>query len=222
MRPLLVVVEGYTEESVVKKVLAPHLLAHGVVATPIVVTTSRSKQGNKRKGGGSNWELWRNDIHKLWGDPRPELRVTTLLDLYALPKNFPELERHKALHNTAQRCDKLERAMAADINERRFIPYIQRHEIESLVLAALPSLEKLLDTKAAREGLEKLKADIRDFAPEDVNDGSLTAPSRRLKQFIAGYEKDVHGPLAIEDAGLPRLRVLCPRFGTWLEKLETP
>lgn len=220
MSPLFVVVEGQTEEAFVKQVLTPHLAGHHVQATAIIVTTSRQAHGKKHKGGGGNWDFWRNDIRRLWLDRRPEVRVTTLLDLYRLPKNFPELEKHGPVRDTARRCDELERAMADDVHERRFVPYIQRHEVESLVLAALPCLKKLLDTEADRRGLDGLEADIGDFAPEDVNEGAETAPSKRLERFIPSYQKTVHGPLVLGDAGLPALRAKCPRFSAWIQQLE--
>jgi hypothetical protein len=60
----------------------------------------------------------------------------------------------------------------------------------------------------------------RNDPPEDINDGLHTAPSKRLMTSIAGYRKTVHGPLAVTAAGLPALRRACPRFGSWVTRLE--
>jgi hypothetical protein len=61
---------------------------------------------------------------------------------------------------------------------------------------------------------------IQGTAPEDVNDGAQTAPSKRLETLIAGYRKTVHGPPAVASAGLTALRTSCPRFGAWVTRLE--
>ena len=53
-----------------------------------------------------------------------------------------------------------------------------------------------------------------------MNDSKETAPSKRLVEFIEGYNKVVHGPSATSDAGLAALRAACPRFDAWVAKLE--
>ncbi len=220
MTPLYIVVEGQTEEAFVSDVLREHLVLHSVHATPIVVTTSRARNGTKRMGGGSNWDHWRRDIGNVLRDRRPVVRVTTLLDLYALPTNMPGLPAAASEQDSMKRCAALESAMATAINDPRFLPYIQRHEVESLVLAALPSVEKTLETAQDREGLKKLTEEIINLLPEDVNDGAETAPSKRLENAIPSYRKTVHGPLALADAGIAAVRKQCPRFHAWVEALE--
>ncbi|MBW2736989.1 MAG: DUF4276 family protein, partial [Deltaproteobacteria bacterium] len=62
--------------------------------------------------------------------------------------------------------------------------------------------------------------EIGDQPLESVNDGKDTAPSKRLLRHIPGYNKALHGPLAVEHEGLQSLRASCPRFGAWLQTLE--
>jgi hypothetical protein len=217
---LFIVVEGQTEEAFVNRVLAPHLhrvtpLGHLDVRS-IIVQTSRDAQGRKRRGGGS-WGKWVKDLKRLIAEPRG--RFTTMFDLYGLPEDFPRWAECSSIADTARRADALENAMVEAVGDRRFIPYIQRHEFEALVLAALGNLEKLLDGDDLG-GLQRLWEDIAGAAPEDVNDGTETAPSKRLKRFISSYSKTLHGPLALEDAGLEALRRACPRFDAWVAKLE--
>ena len=213
------IVEGQTEEQFVKSVLYPHLLARGVLAQPIIVTTSRDADGTAHKGGG-HWHSWRGDIARVLGEQTQQaVRVTTLFDLYGLPPDFPGLGEHGANADTKKRAALLEKAMADAVGDWRFVPYIQRHEFEALVLAALDRLEPYLEADATK-GFQELKKAIEGQAPEDVNDGSETAPSKRLKTAIPGYQKPLYGPFAIEDAGLAAIRARCERFAGWVAQIE--
>jgi hypothetical protein len=211
---LFLVVEGATEAEFVRRAIAPHLANLQIWAKPIEVTTRRERDGRKRRGGG-HWTKWEADIRKLLRDPRPPVRVTSMFDLYGLPKNFPQLEQHSKIPDTAARTTMLEHAMARQIGDERFLPYLQRHEFEALVLAALPALEEILDDPRDRAGLKKLRANLGDSAPEDVNDGMATAPSKRLQSFIPSYNpgdrrnregKSVYGPQVTAATGLVVLR----------------
>lgn len=88
------------------------------------------------------------------------------------------------------------------------------------MLAALPSLEALLESLDDRAGAARLRGSLGDTPPENVNDGPKSAPSKRLLESIPGYQKPLHGPLAIEAAGLTALRSRCPRFDAWVARLE--
>jgi hypothetical protein len=54
-----------------------------------------------------------------------------------------------------------------------------------------------------------------------INDGSTTAPSKRLDRIIKGYNKPVFGSLLAEAIGLQKIRAKCPRFNTWVNALES-
>lgn len=219
MTRLYVLVEGQTEEAFVKQVIAPHLQVLGVWVYAIIVETSRDASGRKRRGGG-RWKHWRRDLKRLTSEQSgAEVRFTTMFDLYGLPVDFPELQQHCSIPDTSHRAENLEASMAKDVNDHRLIPYLQRHEFEALVIAALASVTKLLEDAGDLAAVERLQVELASMSPEDVNDGESTAPSKRLMR-IPGYRKTMHGPLAVADAGLAALRSACPRFGTWIARLE--
>jgi hypothetical protein len=149
-----------------------------------------------------------------------DLRVTSLFDLYGLPEDFPKLEECRTERNTVTRARLLETAMAEDVEDHRFIPYVQRHEFEALVLSGLDHLGEQLVDADARAGLDALCTELGELAPEDVNDGNETAPSKRLLARVPGYNKTTHGPLVTSKVGIEGLKQRCPRFGAWLAKLE--
>ncbi len=213
------VVEGPTEEAFVKIVLKPHLDAQGVYVTPIIVKTRIGEDGVTAQGGTVKWSVFRKELRSLLGNPSPDVRVTTMFDLFRLPTDFPGVKEHAAV-DTARRVALIEAALADDIADPRFLPYIQRHEFEALVLASIEQLGEIIDPNE-RPGWKDLRKEVKGRPPEDVNDGVNTAPSKRLTRHIPGYAKVVHGPMAIQRAGLAALRAACPRFDAWLTRLES-
>jgi hypothetical protein len=204
---LYIIVEGRTEEIIANRMLVPHLSARGVY--PSVHS----------EGGGSTWARWRKHIARwMRHDRKPEARFTTMFDLYALPEDFPGNAAHTTVSDTTHRVELLEQAMLDDLGDRRMVPYLQRHEVEALVLAGLDRLATLLPEQ--KQGIEQLREAISSISPEDVNDGTTTAPSKRLSRYVPGYDKTLHGPIVAEDVGLPGLRAKCLRFNQWIEKLE--
>ncbi len=201
--------------------MGPHLASRGIWVSPLIVQTSRDAFGRKRKGGGQ-WKHWHRDLMRLIGQqPGQEARFTTMFDLYGLPDDFPGLDQHAQVTDTARRALLLEAAMARAVDDTRFVPYVQLHEFEALVLASLDSLALLIEAPEDRAGLTRLAAIVQASSPEAINDGPDTAPSKRLTQHLPTYRKTVHGPLATETTGLATLRAACPHFGAWVARLET-
>lgn len=58
------------------------------------------------------------------------------------------------------------------------------------------------------------------MTPEEINDSSDTAPSKRLQILIPGYQKPLMGVLAALEIGLETIRRECPLFANWIKKLE--
>lgn len=56
--------------------------------------------------------------------------------------------------------------------------------------------------------------------PEDIDDGPMTAPSKRLLDIFGPYQKTLHGPLTVSAIGIDRIRAVCPHFHRWLTRIE--
>jgi len=88
MTRLLMLVEGQSEEIFVKQTLAPYLAERGVyLQPPIVLWTKRMPRGGGFRGGASNWHQIRRNLLPLTRDT--DAWITTLLDFYGLPEDFP-------------------------------------------------------------------------------------------------------------------------------------
>jgi len=225
---LHVVVEGRSEERFVRRSLAPHLAHLGVFVDCRAVETSRDRRAHRvYRGGLLDYGRAKRDLQR-WMKQESAHRdswFTTMFDLYALPvgdppEGFPGTTSPRD-PDPYRRVDTLEEAFARDIDHRRFIPYLQLHEFEALVLVD-PSLlgSTFLGCAAAVKELVQLTAGVD--TPEKIDDGPQTAPSKRIIACIPEYEdrKAEAGPAVVEGIGLSRLRASCPHFDQWVARLE--
>ena len=58
------------------------------------------------------------------------------------------------------------------------------------------------------------------LSPEEINDSSSTAPSKRIKLIVKEYNKPVYGTLAAIGIGLNNIRQECLLFDAWLTSIE--
>ncbi len=130
MTRLLMLVEGQSEEIFVKRVLTPHLVSYGVhVAHPVVLWTKRLPAGSGFRGGAVGWQQILEDLRRLLRDS--DAWVTTMLDYYGLPKDFPGQQAARGSGSAHQKVTRLEAGFAQAINHQRFIPFLVLHEFEA-------------------------------------------------------------------------------------------
>lgn len=224
---LYMLVEGNTEERFANQVLVPHLSTVDVFAEVSKVVTRGRRGRPEAQGGGRTYRAWKNDLStwiKQQGH-RPNVWFTTMLDVYGLgafSDGFPGFDHWNTRHDAHQGVAMLEAAWAKDIGFERFLPHLQLHEFESLLLVDVAVLkqqfvERVLD-------VERLATEIKDACkpPEEIDDGHNTAPSKLIARHLPQYprQKAVAGPSAVGQIGLSRLRKACPHFGAWLETME--
>jgi hypothetical protein len=214
---LNIIVEGPTEETFVRDLLAPHLGQHQVFAIARSAETGRRK-GHIFRGGLVRYSKVRKDIES-WLKQDPGALVSTMFDYYALPKDFPNPTAPQRSLPIHQWVWELEQVLAADIRDTRFIPYIQLHEFEALLFSDVERTGSALG--ATPHQVEQLRLIRRAFeTPEHINDSPETAPSKRLLQLFPSYDKPVFGSLALGRIGLAAIRQACPHFAGWLSRLE--
>lgn len=217
-QPLHILAEGPSEERFIRLVLQPHMLASGRFTSFSSVTTSRDASRGKFSGGAVPFPRFQKEVQNLLR--RPDLLVTTMLDLFRLPESFPGVATASA-KSGARRAEAIEQALAESIGSDRFMPYLQVHEFEALLFADVEAIEQVLKTKYAQrtKGPEQLRSLATTFScPEDIN-GQLP-PSYRLKQLFPGYGKTSDGPLVFQRIPLATVRQACPHFHQWLNRIE--
>ncbi len=205
MTRIYILAEGQTEEAFITELLTPHYALQGLYLTPIIVTTSPG-----HKGGVVSYAKVRPQIERLCKQD-PTARVTTMFDLYALPKDFPGKEKpdYKRLVNGREKATFLEAELKADLDYNNFIPNLLVHEFEALLFSQLSAFEQWTDDDTVWQPLRILRENLM---PEDINDGVETAPSKRILSLMPHYQKTLHGPLIACDIGLDTIRSACPLF----------
>ena len=164
----------------------------------------------------------KRDLHRwMKEDQNPEVRFTTMFDLYRLPADFPGYEDGKRKADPFARVRCLEESFGGDVSHPQFIPYIQLHEFEALLLSDPTKFDTVfLNHDRAIGRLCKMAVGFE--SPEQIDDGDATAPSKRIINEIRQYrsQKASAGPLIAEKIGLGNMRARCPHFREWLEKIE--
>jgi hypothetical protein len=213
------VVEGQTEETFVRDVLAPKLGEWSVFIDSRCVMTGRHR-GVTYRGGITKYQKLRTDL-VLWmkEDQQPEAWFTTMFDLYAMPDDFPGYRDCARLGDPVQRVECLEDRLLDDVAHRRFIPYVQLHEFEALIFSDPRQLEgSFPGNPGAIDQLITIRGEFP--TPEHINDRPELAPSKRILRVLPDYRKPVAGPTILKQIGLATLRRQCPHFNRWIERIR--
>jgi hypothetical protein len=218
---LIVYVEGVSEESFVNRQLRPHLQRHGwSTVKPIGVLTS---EAYGERGGLTNWKAVEQDLRDLFEQYKgADWRFTTLWDYYGTPDSFPGFAAARTAAPGSDRAAIVEAALSAHFQEPRFLPYVQMHEFEALVLAAIDGLKEINSTQATALDALKVRCEATGNF-ETINDGPTTHPAKRIDAVLPGFwrTKEDDGPSALRTVGLDSPRRWCPRFNQWVTRLET-
>jgi hypothetical protein len=223
MPRLYLFAEGQTELTFADTMLKSHLATVGLYLHPPVLIAHAKRKGRVHRGGGRKYVPMKNDILRFLSQERDaSVFFTTMIDLYAIHADFPGLsEAEKLRHMPRKRVEVLERAFAKDIDDDRFVPYIQLHEYEAYLFSDPTWFGYFYDHHERQITALKSIAD-RHATPEFINDGQHSAPSKRIIAELPDYgdAKSAVGPQVAELIGLDVIRGKCPHFAAWLSRLE--
>jgi Domain of unknown function (DUF4276) len=222
VKRLYLTVEGQTEAAFAVEVLQPHLTAFEVYMWRPRFTGPHGRRGGRIPQGGmlNTFAHVIADIRRwLREDSSLDARFSMMVDLYSLPVDFPGYVDAQAIPDPIARAARLEQELSKLLDDGRFIPYLQVHEFEALILSRPRAIGAIYDTPAT--AISNLEAECAAFeSPEHIDQGQHTHPKARIKSCFPGYEQTVAGPLLAGDIGLAHLRIACRHFGEWLSRLE--
>ncbi len=201
--------EGQTEDVFVREVLQPYFQRMNIWLTPIIIRT-----GPQGKGGVSSYAKIKRQVERKCKEDNTAW-VTTMLDFYGLPSDFPAMT---STGDSFARAKAVEGAFKEDIDRRNFISNIVVHEFESLLFSDPTAFAKWFDDAYIVETLNSVKNNFA--SPEHINDNRDTAPSKRILAVCDAYDKVAHGSLIALDIGLDIIRGECPLFDAWVKQLE--
>jgi len=217
---LNITTEGQTELRFIKDVLFKHLLSYDIYCDYRSVLTSKEY---RKRGGMTNYAKAKKDIRQwMSSENSNDRRFTTMFDYYAIPDDFPGYSDAQRFVNPYDKVRCIETAFAKDINDNRFIPYIQLHEFEALLFSNLDVL--LLEYENKKTEIENLKHILSQSPynnnPELIDDKKESSPSHRIIAQIPEYQKVSSGSLIADLISINVLREKCSHFNEWLTKLE--
>lgn len=212
------VVEGQTEESFVRNVLAEELWGSNVHPTPILVGTPG------HKGGRTSYARVKRDVLVLLKQDRGAY-CSTMIDLYGLGPGFPGHPPPGHLSNI-EKVRHVEQAVKENICEeipdlrayRRFIPYLQLHEYEAILFSDPAAFATGINHPDLQRQFQRIRDEVE--SPEDINNDPETAPSKRVLAVCPNYRKIIEGTQAAAAVGIPIMREKCQHFREWIESLE--
>jgi hypothetical protein len=216
MKPVLLLVEGPTEDRFVKDILRPHLHERGVTPIPTILTTKKVKAGPDFKGGVRSFQQVENDLRRLLHDSDAAL-ITTMFDFYGFPRSFIGW-RDVTSQQPHQRVVELEAAINRQVQHGRFRAHLMLHEYEAMLFSDTDAIVAVLNARRVADQLRAVGSQFAD--PEQIDEGHDIAPSKRLARLLPQYRKRLHGPLVVERIGLAKVRSECPHFDGWLRELE--
>jgi hypothetical protein len=142
-----------------------------------------------------------------------------MLDYYRLPSDFPGMNTRPSHGTPIQRVTHVECAIAKNLGEPpNFVPFLALHEFEAWLFSSLTELPRTLTEPRKQKEFEAIRASVA--TPEDINERSEFAPSKRIANLFPAFKKALHGPTIAARIGLDRIRNECPHFNDWLKKLE--
>lgn len=221
---IYIVVEGQTEQTFVRDVLAPSMVHKGIFLYPALI----GKPGHK--GGDIRFDKAKNDIGHFLRQ-RNDTYISTMFDYFRIDSQWPgkaevlrQTQNGTAL-TASHKAEILEAATSNEIvktfpgcnTENRFVSYIEMHEFEAMLFSDADILaEKTeIDVSKINEILVKYNN------PEEINDDPANAPSKQLEALKNGYRKVANGKTISETIGVQTIRRQCVHFNNWLTKLES-
>ncbi len=220
---IYIIVEGQTEQTFVRDVLAPQLAHKGIYLYSALL----GKPGHK--GGDVRFDRAKADIGNFLKQ-RNHTYISTMFDYYRIDANWPgreevrqEIKKGKTL-TASQKAEILEIATLREIKNafpdydtgNRFIPYIEMHEFEALLFSDVDVLAEKTEIDVSQ--IRGILAEYNN--PEEINDEPDKAPSKRLLALNPGYRKVAMGKTVTAAVGIQIIREKCPHFNNWLTKFE--
>jgi hypothetical protein len=220
---VILVVEGQSEQTFIREVLAPYLSARNIFVQPALI----GKPGHK--GGDVRFERAFDDIQRFLKQ-RNDTYISTMFDFFRIDKKWPGLEviknkiksgaklttEEKAIIIEEATFNAVIKAIPKTVKKNRFIPYFEMHEFEAMLFSDTDAIAE--KTGINKTDLEKITKQYN--CPEDINDDPKKAPSKRLEKLKNDYLKVTMGKIISETIGIKKIRKKCPHFDLWLKKLE--
>lgn len=207
MKRVIVYCEGQTEETFVKKLMAPMPLFR---ENGIYLSASSC-------GGVSKYSIIKRDLTSLCKNDRTAV-ITTMLDYYGLPQDTPGIKGNDSGGDIYEKVQAIEAAIQEDIGADNLIANLMVHEFEALLFSKPECFSycglgdrAIRSLRSIRDGFD---------SPEHINNSPNTAPSKRILAICPAYAKPLDGYNIAKNIGIDIMRQQCRHFDEWIERLS--
>lgn len=206
--------EGQTEQEFVTQILRPHLERFGYSVSAVVNPTSPGS-----RGGLSHYQQFKTNAKRI-RKSAPDCLLTTMIDLYGLPNDFPGMENIREIIDPYEKVAILEKKLDEDLALENFIPYIQLHEFEALLFSDIEKIDQVISRDQPSKRMQLQKILDHHHSPEEIDHNK--GPSCYLREICGNqhYSKILWGIEIAKKIDLPIIRDSCPHFHHWLAVLE--
>ncbi|MDO8873807.1 MAG: DUF4276 family protein [Methanoregula sp.] len=214
---VFILVEGQTEATFVRDIIAPHLWEKGIDTWYSIIPTAIRER--TFRGGITSFEAQARPVllRLLHGRNR---YVTTMFDYYGLPRDFPGMDTLPLAGTAYEKIHLIEMALMSTISNRLFIPYLQLHEFEAILFSDINILDHYMQTYG-QSRISDLSSILNKFrTPELIDDNPETSPSKRLMTLYPNFHKRFDGNEIAKLISLGTIRKRCLHFDHWLNTLE--
>lgn len=223
MNEIIVIVEGQSEQSFLRSVLAPYLGEQACyISAQLIGPTGH-------KGGGVSFERFSKDVGNALKQ-RGDINISSMFDYFRLDNAWPGMDELKRSASTGRNLDKvflsetLEKYTLNRLKEifpqydvaSRVLPYFSMHEFEALLFSDITRLSEGLGVQSQR--LQEV-LDFYSGDPELINTDPSKAPSKVLTYLNPRYKKVLQGTLIATSIGVPEMQNKCTCFNSWITRL---
>ena len=203
MKRVIVYCEGPTEETFIKRLLAPVFYDKEIYLVP------------SSCDGVSKYSIIKRDMRNLCRRDTNAI-ITTMLDYYGLPVETPGMDLECGM-DIYRRVTIIEDKIKEDIGADNLIPNLMVHEFEALLFTK-PECFSCCGL-SSREINVLLQARAQAESPEHINNNPNTAPSKRILSVYPAYQKPLDGYSVASQIGIEAMRQECRHFNEWIDTL---
>ncbi|MBI9094511.1 MAG: DUF4276 family protein [Sphaerochaeta sp.] len=223
MNEIIVIVEGQSEQSFLRSVLAPYLGEQACYISAQLIGSPG------HKGGGVSFERFSKDVRNALKQ-RSTTYISSMFDFFRLDSKWPGMDEIKLAASAGRNLDKnflseiLEKYTLDKLKEMfpqynitsRVLPYFSFHEFEALLFS---DVQKLSEGLCVHEQDLQRILDLYDGDPELINTDPSKAPSKVIECMNPQYKKVLQGSLIAASIGVPKMQDKCSCFNSWVTRL---
>ena len=187
MKHLYIIVEGPTELEFINRILIPYFNSKGITSHIQGITITMSGGGH----GFNNIKHFENTIKPVLNYNNEPI-ITTLIDYFKLNSEtkLPGFLECSNKLSTDEKLECLENKLNNIVQKIKlynyFIPYIQKHEMETLMFAN-PEVGFSLENDKIKNAVVEICEEYPNI--EDINGSEFGAPSKRLEAIYKSNNK---------------------------------